>query len=76
MIPGALCHAAGDGADAKYANSADAGIYLAKQSPDCMGGHAILYHDRCAVVWFGREMRLGGLHTPQLSLVCQPMSLT
>lgn len=66
-------HAAGDGADARYANSADAGRYLAKQSPDYMGGHAILYNDRCAA-WFdvGQQTCLAGLHAPQLSAVCQP----
>ncbi|KAF6250908.1 O-methyltransferase-domain-containing protein [Scenedesmus sp. NREL 46B-D3] len=36
----------GSGADALYSNSADAEQYLSSQSPDYMGGHAVLYHDR------------------------------
>jgi hypothetical protein len=38
---------AGEGADAVYSNSSDAEQYLCKQSPGYMGGHAVLYHDRC-----------------------------
>lgn len=29
-----------------YRNSPDADKYLAMQSPDYMGGHTVLYHDR------------------------------
>jgi hypothetical protein len=38
---------AGDGPDALYSSSSDADKYLAQQSPEYMGGHAILCHDRC-----------------------------
>lgn len=38
--------AAAAAAPALYSNTAEADIYLAKQSPDYMGGHAMLYHDR------------------------------
>jgi hypothetical protein len=38
--------ASGVGEDACYSNSADADMYLSKQSEAYMGGHAILYHDR------------------------------
>lgn len=66
VMLGAACHVAGDGADARYANSADAGRYLARQSPDYMGGHAILYNDRCAV-WFDlggkRDLQACTLHS-------------
>lgn len=30
-----------------YSNSPEADTYLTLQSPDYMGGHAVLYHDRC-----------------------------
>eukprot|EP00878_Enallax_costatus_P027256 GHUV01029321.1.p1 GENE.GHUV01029321.1~~GHUV01029321.1.p1 ORF type:complete len:168 (+),score=30.23 GHUV01029321.1:173-676(+) len=30
-----------------YSNTKEADIYLAKQSLEYMGGHAVLYHDRC-----------------------------
>jgi hypothetical protein len=43
-----VCPCAGDGQGALYSSSADAEVYLAQQSPDYMGGHAILCHDRCA----------------------------
>lgn len=40
--------ALGVGEGACYSNSADADEHLSKQSEAYMGGHAILYHDRCA----------------------------
>eukprot|EP00878_Enallax_costatus_P024191 GHUV01025794.1.p1 GENE.GHUV01025794.1~~GHUV01025794.1.p1 ORF type:complete len:175 (+),score=21.89 GHUV01025794.1:352-876(+) len=42
---------------ALYSNTTEADTYLAKQSPDYMGGHAVLYHDRC--VYVGREVSTG-----------------
>lgn len=45
-MPHPLNMPAGVGADATYSNSTAADTYLARQSPDYMGGHAIVYHDR------------------------------
>lgn len=37
---------AGDGPAALYSNSTEADSFLAKQSTEYIGGHAVLYHDR------------------------------
>lgn len=36
-----------------YSNTADAATFLSKQSKDYMGGHAVLYNDRCAAAAAG-----------------------
>ncbi|KAF8062721.1 hypothetical protein HT031_004051 [Scenedesmus sp. PABB004] len=51
----------GEGAGARYANSPEAHAYLADQSADYMGGHAVLYHDRTfpQLLWLEHSLRTG-----------------